>query len=829
MTDRSGQSVAVHPAAAPAPGSEAVGPVMRQLQQALDAGNLDDAAQLAPRLAPLAPPDLLTRLADLLLNHARPHAAVQLLEHSPHARLPALALRLRLARNLHALAIHRPEILALLSAVQPTGRYRQTVLPAGQTSLIDTAARPRPLCLSPGMDPDAALRRTLGELAPATQTLAPVALAGVGDGHLLAHLARHPPAAFMDKAQLVYLLEPDLELFLAVLALHDFHQPSGPFADPRFHFCLGPRWHDRYHHLLRDDPMLRSPEVCVPLPPARPEIALQLDAVQHRLNDDEHALAARIDHHYAALDDRTLALRLAGHADRPPRALFLTTRFSTVLQYAVRDTAHAFQALGFQTHVLIEPTNRHDVTPRAVRRHLDQFQPDLVFQIDHLRHEHPGLFPPNLPFVCWIQDPLPNLNNRAAGAAVTRRDFVLTFMGPSYIQTHGYPAAQVIDMPIMLTRPPETDGDTRGNPTPQAGPSSSGPAPLTPAAPDLVYVSNVSATPRAIIDQTRPTLPPVVRKLFDHLTQAILDVYHHGGNIPTQYDLRQLLLRTAQSHGYVIGSPADIDQIVNLAWNPLNTALYRQQALRWVADAARSLGLTLALFGRGWHDHPDFAPFARGPVQHGPDLQHLTRSARINLNLEPYPCFAHHRLLDGLTAGGFFLVRHHPLNTVLPELHNFLRQHLDHPGKNGRSAGSGPDPAIASHPPDTTRAARAALHPDLLPAFDDLIRRAACASFTDPPDPVRQLRCFQRAAVLIDQPHALPHLDDISFNDHATCRSLIQRFIADPDARQAISHAQRLNIESRLTFTAGMRRVLDAIARRLREHADHPQSLRHAG
>ena len=50
---------------------------------------------------------------------------------------------------------------------------------------------------------------------------------------------------------------------------------------------------------------------------------------------------------------------------------------------------------------------------------LAEFKPDLVFQIDHLRYEHGDLFPPELPFVCWIQDHLANLRTPEADRPIT--------------------------------------------------------------------------------------------------------------------------------------------------------------------------------------------------------------------------------------------------------------------------------------------------------------------------------------------------------------------------------------------------------------------------
>ena len=73
---------------------------------------------------------------------------------------------------------------------------------------------------------------------------------------------------------------------------------------------------------------------------------------------------------------------------------------------------------------------------------LAEFKPDLVFQIDHLRHEHGDMFPPNLPFVCWVQDHLPQPDDAARRAdASGRRDFVLTDAVPTYVDDVRLPAA----------------------------------------------------------------------------------------------------------------------------------------------------------------------------------------------------------------------------------------------------------------------------------------------------------------------------------------------------------------------------------------------------
>ena len=99
----------------------------------------------------------------------------------------------------------------------------------------------------------------------------------------------------------------------------------------------------------------------------------------------------------------------------------------------------------------------------------------------------------------------------------------------------------------------------------------------------------------------------------------------------------------------------EFDEIAAWVVHPLNDSLYRQQALGWAA-AVPAIGHAVCRLRQRLGSKPEFAAFARGPVQYGPELEALTRKARINLQIVPYLCL-HQRLLDGLDGRRLFLVR----------------------------------------------------------------------------------------------------------------------------------------------------------------------------
>src|SRR6185369_4304331 len=69
------------------------------------------------------------------------------------------------------------------------------------------------------------------------------------------------------------------------------------------------------------------------------------------------------------------------------------------------------------------------------------------------------------------------------------------------------------------------------------------------------------------------------------------------------------------------------------------------------------MGVRLHLYGRGWESHPRFRHFARGIADNERQLSAICQASAINMQITPFGA-VHQRLCDGLSAGGFFLLRH---------------------------------------------------------------------------------------------------------------------------------------------------------------------------
>jgi hypothetical protein len=246
-------------------------------------------------------------------------------------------------------------------------------------------------------------------------------------------------------------------------------------------------------------------------------------------------------------------------------------------------------------------------------------------------------------------------------------------------------------------------------------------------------------------------------------------------------------------------SPATREQVGLALHHPLNNALYRQQTLEWAAAAADDLGLTLGLYGNGWDRHPMLSRFARGPVGYGKPLEELTRRSKINLQVVPY-FFMHQRLLDGLAAGGFFLVRLSATDVLMRRLHAFLMS--------------------ADLPASVTdrRGALAALNPAGRADLETILAEGGALAGHDLIDPIELVRSAQAAGLLRGADgggELIPHLDQTGFKSADELTANIRTYLADESRRRRTAAEQWGFLEERFTYTAGIGRMTRWLADKL--------------
>ncbi len=754
--------------------------VKRELTAALGRGDLDAAEGAVARLGGEVPAELLEPVAMVHLARERWSEAAAALGSvgSRDANLEALR---RYAANLAALERHRPAAYAALMAAPQVRTYEIDTSRAGRATITRVEGRER-AAVVPGSDPEAHLRDALARVASAGAAAA-VGVLGVGDGRLLTHLAAHATTTAYGSVQVVYVLEPDADLVRACLMAHDWSGDGGPIEAERFVWAVGGGWADGLREVLAGEPQLSMPAKFVGQSRDAVALAETCRTIAGELESRDGETRLAVERYYASLPAEALAQAMRGERGRRPRALLITSRYTTVLQYSTRDTAEGLRANGWDARVLIESGAHLRLTGRSIRAQLAAHKPDLVIVLDHLRYEYGDLFPPGLPFACWIQDELSNLTSARAGASIGERDFVWTCAGVTYARDYGYPLEQCVYLE-KLTRVPER------------------PARWSSDGEDLAYVSNASQRPEELVEVLTAMAggDAKMRAVLGDCCEAIQGVYERGGHLHSYSQVRAIVGEACAARGVGPLPTGTRERVVLELFTKLNNALYRQQALRWVAAAAGEMGLRLSLYGQGWERHPDFAAFARGPIAYGADLEALTRRAKINLQILPYSTM-HQRLLDGVAAGGFFLVRAHPIDGFLAALMRFV----------------GGLPASVS----TVEEARAALRDEALGELTALHARYDVVCEHRGADMIGLARTVMAQG---GEPRlrGVPRLDEVTFDDAATFRARLERFIGDGGARAEVWREQALYVERHLTYRGDLPRVLRWMGDRLSAARERP-------
>ncbi|NJL31907.1 MAG: hypothetical protein HC898_09890, partial [Phycisphaerales bacterium] len=551
-----------------------------------------------------------------------------------------LVLQRRLARNMAAMAEHQPLACQAITQSVDACQYQLVKVEDGRFAVVQQPPQGTALRFGPALLelPESALV-PLHEALEKHEAGCGVAICGMGDGALARHLVKHH-WMFWGKFRvepMVYVIEPDAGLVLHHFMVEDFSQKDGPIRRGNCRWLVGERWGNDLLELLKQQPTLRHPKLKIPQGRLGKALFGKLDESTEHLVQQLETKRDEIWKRYPVLELRELADLLGDAPPRQPRVMFITSRLTTVLQFANLDCQRAFEAMGWATRLLMEPSAYEDTSPAYLLQQIDDFKPDVLFMIDSLRFHASCVFPPQVLHVCWVQDDLPRLINTEAGQSIGERDFVALPAGPWYCKRFDYPAGQCIFLDKLThvqSKPVKwvQDGD------------------------DLVFVTNAGKPAptlvREIMDEYRQAVP-MVRQLIERVTTDMIRLYDRGNHLHSPVQIRQLIQEEQHKQGWAFNQASAMDQLVTILVSRFNNALYRQQVVRWLMDIASRHHLKLSLYGSGWSENPEFAAHARGTVAYGADLEELTRRSKINMQVVPFGCM-HQRLLMVWSLVDFF-------------------------------------------------------------------------------------------------------------------------------------------------------------------------------
>lgn len=628
-----------------------------------------------------------------------------------------------------------------------------------------------------------------------------LAVNGIGLGFVPLALIAASRATFLDFSPRVLLIEPSLLGWAVALHLHDW---QAALAEPRVRVCAGPQ------ALALLDVELADVERSTPLLLSGGAWAGDPDAaaVQARLSDAEAARKQRQQALHAGVTAALAGRDRAAWAERftaavaapqtsPLTILGITSRYTSVLQYTMRDLLSAFAALGHTAHLVIEPDANAHFSPIATLETIARTRPDLIVLIDHTQREFSGTLPDGIPVVAWIQDQLPHLFRAEAGAGIRPLEFVFGHGFPECLTRFGYPPERFLPCriptnPASLLDPGETAAD------------------LAPFRCDVMFAANATVTPRQIFERCRARATADARPLLDAACEAL------GGLLRTEwfcgdYDYARLLAQCERATGREITHAGMRAETVNMLRGVADQAL-RERVAGWAAEWAETTGGRLHLYGRGWETRPAFARFARGFVPHGPLLGRAFRGAKISLHAGVNPAL-HQRVIDGLCAGGFFLIAEKPFDTSHTVSHAILEYYR----------------RVRPEVPFRVT-------PELLPEpAAAACRRGMWLRGVDPaggdlngPDEVLNLEMYCAHRLMHSASGIWPRYGEIVFHGRDAFFARLDRFTRDAALRCELAAGMRAAVIERFAYDALARRLLqfvrDGLAGRTTSLLSEPQA-----
>jgi len=669
------------------------------------------------------------------------------------------------ARNMRALASRDSALCAMVAAAPTTGRIGFMPGEDGRVGVLERTEDGARLHLTP-IDIEPLPAEALGER---TATLL---LEGVGDGRAWSAMCAQRPDALGQRTTTL-IVEPDLERFRAALMLSAVDGPDGIAHADRCVLAVGADWADRLRSAYVSDDWLVLPSRTLQSGALVSELAEVLQEISGARERATARLREEVDARWDKARVRGLASLMRGQGSRAARVLILTTRFSTVLQHAARDACVGLREAGCEAQVLIEPRDCVQMRRHALVRELAAFDPDAMMVIGHMRSARASSIPDGMAHLTWVQDNLPHLMTREAGASVAANELVFGAWAGEYVRDFGYPKDRCLELPRLTQCAPAAASSERRERT-------------------MVYVSNHSATTeqmrRSVLESVK--LPPEGVALVEASLAGVMARYESGRCFETRAQIERVIEEEGEKIGLRAPSNEFLRGLGELLTLRVHNPLYRQQGLRWARQACERLGLTLEIYGQGWASNPEFVPFARGVVSYGDDLAELSRRAGAVLVMEPFFPMSHQRAIDAWGQGAMVLLRRRRLDALYSAWHALL---------TGALAELSSEAEL-----DRVDAEVAAKYLELRSALE----AASGGRVIDDPISVQRARERDGLGWLMQPP---PRYDEVAFDDADGLLVVAERVMSEASISEEIRVEQSRYVRERFGYGAGMRRVLDRL------------------
>lgn len=329
-----------------------------------------------------------------------------------------------------------------------------------------------------------------------------------------------------------------------------------------------------------------------------------------------------------------------------PRIMFLTSRYTTALQYHTRDCREAAERMGIETEYLIEPNRFVIGIPAIIMcKALMEFKPDIFFVINHSRFEYTVESKlEQVVFIGWVQDPMPAIMDKQSPEKLGPRDIIMThFITWKNFQEIGYDKKRVIDAPIP------------------ANPYIYKEYTLTAAEKeeyscDICFVCH-NADVDGHIENVIKIFPEIYRKpLYEIYKGYQKHVLLTGYFFETEDECRQFLEGALQQHYGMKFFGKALNFVTEDLFLNFNEAVFRQALADWLLAAGYE---NIKLWGNGWKNDSKYVKYAMGPAENGETLSKIYQSSKIVVG-NNFHASAAARAWESMLSGAFYMSNYIP-------------------------------------------------------------------------------------------------------------------------------------------------------------------------
>ncbi len=470
------------------------------------------------------------------------------------------------------------------------------------------------------------------------------------DNILAYEKASQDPQPFLWSRTPLFLYYTDINEFVQYLQLFDF---SPVLESNRIVFLFGMEELEQY---------FSDPQAFIPKRLFNTEGGEKDDVAQYILHRNEliqeevRDLQDRVNSYYNNISMQKLLASIKGGK---PHILFVTSRFTTALQYYSRDCALACEKLGIPNQTLVQNSNLHGFNRLVWLKILNDFKPDIVFCIDFLRYQSPFL-PQNMLFINWVQDDLPNIASREAAASIGPLDFILNayFSNNKYLLDFGYPSEAIIAAPVganpyiyksysLDQKEQELYGadlfaiSNPGNP--QKGLD--------------YFLAQISDSP---IDNLEKVFKLAYRDMYESFYQEKI-IYSHNEYI-------NFIAGHFEAND-IIASKEVLDTLARVWRDEVGYRICRSIPFEWLHEKAYDM----KLWGSEWVDHPVLNSYAQGVAANGETLSKIINTCKIVIGTNP-GMTTHPRAFESILSNSMYIAYRIPEENDWANIRNYLKE-----------------------------------------------------------------------------------------------------------------------------------------------------------